>query len=153
MIDIVSSEVRSKMMSGIKGKNTKPELLIRTLLHGAGYRFRLHRKDLPGRPDLVLKRFNAVIFVNGCFWHGHEDCHLFRPPKSRQDFWNKKISENQLRDARAHVELMDLDWRVGIVWECAVKGKSRLELPSLRNKIDSFIHGHMMFLELRGKKI
>ncbi|WP_231725104.1 very short patch repair endonuclease [Thalassovita mediterranea] len=98
-------------MSGIKGKDTKPEILVRQLLHRAGYRFRLHRKDLPGRPDLVLSRYNTALFVNGCFWHGHEDCHLFRLPKSRQDFWEVKISGNKARDLRKQTELFECERR------------------------------------------
>ena len=150
MVDIVSSEVRSRMMSGIKGKDTKPEILIRQLLHRAGYRFRLHRKDLPGRPDLVLSRYNAALFVNGCFWHGHEDCHLFRLPKSRQDFWKKKISGNQVRDLRKQKELFERGWRVGVVWECTLKGKMALEHDSILKGLEEFIRGDASFYELRG---
>src|SRR5690606_36892348 len=123
MVDIVSAQDRSRMMSGIKSKDTKPEIQIRQLLHRAGYRYRLHRKDLPGRPDLVLSRYNTTLFVNGCFWHGHDDCDLFRLPKSREDFWKMKISGNKVRDLRKQTELLELGWRVGVVWECALKGK------------------------------
>lgn len=108
MVDIVSKEVRSRMMAGIKGKDTKPEILVRQLLHRNGFRFRLHQKHLPGRPDIVLKRFNAVIFVNGCFWHGHHRCHLFRLPKSRRDFWQDKIWANRERDDRKREALLEL---------------------------------------------
>lgn len=150
MVDIVSSEVRSRMMSGIKGKDTKPEILIRQLLYRAGYRFRLHRKDLPGRPDIVLTRYNAVLFVNGCFWHGHEDCNLFRLPKSRQDFWKEKISGNRARDLRKQIELIKLGWRVGVVWECALKGKKALDHESILRCLEEFIRGDSAFYELRG---
>lgn len=150
MVDIVSSEVRSRMMSGIKGKDTKPEILIRQLLHRAGYRFRLHRKDLPGRPDIVLSRYNAALFVNGCFWHGHEDCHLFGLPKSRQDFWKVKISGNQVRDLRKQKELFERGWRVGVVWECTLKGKMALDHDSILKGLEEFIRGDAPFYELRG---
>lgn len=152
MVDIVSSEARSRMMSGIKGKDTKPEILVRQLLHRAGYRFRLHRKDLPGRPDLVLSRYNTALFVNGCFWHGHEDCHLFRLPKSRQDFWEVKISGNKARDLRKQTELFELGWRVGVVWECTLKGKTALEHDSILRRLEEFICGDIPFYELRGKQ-
>lgn len=141
MVDIVPSEVRGRMMSGIKGKDTKPEILVRQLLHRAGYRFRLHQKDLPGRPDLVLSRYNTALFVNGCFWHGHEDCHLFRLPKSRQDVWKVKISGNKARDLRKQTELFELGWRVGVVWECTLKGKTALDDDSILRRLEEFICG------------
>jgi DNA mismatch endonuclease, patch repair protein len=97
MADIVPKAKRSEMMAGIRGKNTRPEMLVRRALHAHGYRFRLHRKDLPGKPDIVLPKYRAVIFVHGCFWHGH-DCHLFKWPKTREDFWIQKIKNNQERD-------------------------------------------------------
>jgi DNA mismatch endonuclease (patch repair protein) len=97
MTDIVDSKTRSRMMSGIKGKNTKPEILIRSLLHRNGFRFRIHEKNLPGKPDIVLKRYQAVIFVHGCFWHRHL-CHLFKWPKTRPDFWRDKINKNVIND-------------------------------------------------------
>ncbi|WP_417270192.1 very short patch repair endonuclease [Celeribacter sp.] len=150
MVDIVSSEVRSRMMLGIKGKDTKPEIRIRQLLHRAGYRYRLHRKDLPGRPDLVLTRYNAALFVNGCFWHGHEDCNLFRLPKSRQDFWKEKISGNKARDLRKQTELFELGWRVGVVWECTLKGKKALDHDSILKHLEEFIRGDIPIYELRG---
>jgi len=95
--DIVDSSTRSRMMSKIKGKDTKPERLVRSVLHAAGYRFRLHRKNLPGKPDIILPKHRAAVFVNGCFWHGHE-CPLFRWPKSRESFWREKIMANVSRD-------------------------------------------------------
>jgi len=150
MADIVSSHIRSRMMSAIKGKDTQPEVQIRRLLHRAGYRFRLHRKDLPGRPDLVLSRYNAALFVNGCFGHGHKDCHLFRLPKSRQEFWKAKISGNQARDLRKQTELLEIGWRVGVVWECTVKGKTALGHEKTLKRLEEFIHGDNPFYELRG---
>ena len=150
MADIVSPHARSRMMAGIKGKDTKPEILVRQLLHRAGYRFRLHRKDLPGKPDLVLSRYNTALFVNGCFWHGHEGCHLFRLPKSRQDFWREKISGNRARDLRKQTELIELGWRVGVIWECTLKGKRAMHHASLLKRLEEFIHGDAPFFEMRG---
>jgi DNA mismatch endonuclease (patch repair protein) len=125
MADVVSRDVRSRMMSGIRGKNTKPEMLIRRGLHARGFRYLLHDRRLPGKPDLVFPKHRAVIFVHGCFWHGH-DCHLFKWPKTRKGFWRKKIDRNKWLDEQAVSELHKSGWRVGIVWECTVKGRTRL---------------------------
>jgi len=128
MTDIVDSATRSRMMSGIRGRNTKPEILIRSQLHRQGFRFRLHLRDLPGKPDIVLPRYNAVIFVHGCFWHGH-DCPLFKLPKTREEFWRNKIERNQANDQKAKESLLAKGWRVGVVWECALRGaKQDIEL-------------------------
>src|SRR5690606_16975078 len=97
--DIVSPKTRSRMMSGIRGKNTRPELILRSALHRKGFRFRLHRKDLPGRPDMIFPQYRAVLFVHGCFWHGH-NCHLFKWPSTREEFWREKIAGNIKRDKR-----------------------------------------------------
>ena len=113
------------MMSGIRSKDTKPELQIRGGLHAAGFRFRLHVKDLPGKPDLVLRRFNTVIFVHGCPWHGH-DFHLFKWPKSREAFWQQKIGTNHQNDAKHIAALRDAEWRVLVIWECALKSRTKL---------------------------
>lgn len=120
MTDVVDVATRSKMMAGIKGKNTKPELLIRQALHARGLRFRLHVKDLPGKPDLVLPKFRAVIFIHGCFWHGHA-CRYFKVPQTRPEFWAEKIGKNQIRDSIQEDALKVMGWRVLIVWECAVR--------------------------------
>lgn len=122
MADVVDKATRSRMMAGIKGKDTKPEILIRSELHRRGFRFRKNVKDLPGKPDIVLPKYKAVIMVNGCFWHGHE-CHLFKWPSTRPDFWREKISGNKARDIRNIKELEFLGWRVGVVWECEMKGR------------------------------
>lgn len=124
MADIVDSATRSRMMSGIRGRDTKPEILVRSLLHRQGFRFRLQVRTLPGKPDLVLPRYHAVIFVNGCFWHGH-DCPLFRLPGTRTEFWRNKIEANRCRDRRVREELLAAGWRVGVVWECALRGAGK----------------------------
>ena len=108
-------------MSGIRGRNTKPEILVRSLLHHLGFRFRLHARELPGKPDIVLPRYRAVIFVNGCFWHGH-DCPFYRLPRTRSDFWQDKIDRNRASDHRAKDALLAAGWRVAMVWECALRG-------------------------------
>lgn len=123
--DVVDAATRSRMMAGIRGKDTKPELIIRRGLHALGFRFRLHDRKLAGRPDIVLPRHRAVIFVHGCFWHGH-DCHLFRWPKTRKDFWREKIGRNRERDAEAEGELGRAGWRVLKIWECSIKGMERV---------------------------
>ena len=124
MTDVVDKATRSRMMAGIRGKDTKPELVIRQGLHKRGFRFRLHDKRLPGRPDLVLPKFRAVIQVQGCFWHGHE-CELFRWPTTRQKFWRDKITGNRARDKRNLNALEAMGWRCLVIWECALKGKNR----------------------------
>lgn len=124
MTDVHDTQIRSRNMRAIRSKNTKPELTIRRLLHGAGFRFRLHRKDLPGSPDLVLPRHKVVIFVHGCFWHGHE-CHLFKVPKTRSAFWIDKIAANRVRDRESTEHLLAAGWRVLTIWECALKGSRR----------------------------
>ncbi|MDB2421872.1 very short patch repair endonuclease [Paracoccaceae bacterium] len=150
MADIVSPEKRSSMMSGIRGKDTKPEIIMRRLLHQLGYRFRLHRKDLPGRPDIVLPKWRTVIFVNGCYWHGHEDCHLFRPPKTRTEFWTNKIKGNQARDQRNHAALEDAGWKVLVIWECAVSKKLSLTAEQLETAIAAALASSESLITIRG---
>lgn len=125
MTDVMDRESRSRLMSRIRGSDTKPELALRRGLFAMGFRYRLHRKDLPGRPDLTFPRYGAVIFVHGCFWHGH-DCALFRMPATRPEFWAGKIEGNRERDIRNVSSLRELGWRVLTVWECAMRGKCRL---------------------------
>lgn len=120
MTDVVDAATRSRMMSGIKGKNTAPEVMIRKALHARGFRFRIHVSDLPGKPDLVLPKYKAVVFVHGCFWHGHQ-CRYFKIPQTRPDFWLEKIGKNQLRDDVQVSALRASGWRVLVVWECAVR--------------------------------
>ena len=123
MTDIVDSRRRSEMMAGIKGRDTKPELVVRRIAHRLGLRFRLHRRDLPGRPDLVFPRRRLAVFVHGCFWHRHDDCRYAYTPKSRVDFWIRKFAENVARDRRNEEALRELGWRVLVIWECITRNE------------------------------
>lgn len=154
MTDIVDPMTRSRMMSGIRGKNTKPELIVRSLLHKQGFRFRLHKKDLPGTPDLVLPKYRAVIFIHGCFWHGH-DCSFFKLPASRTDFWQKKIQGNRLRDIRCLQELQKMGWRSLVIWECAIRGKSSSSMNGLVECIDNWLNkgADSMSIDARGSHV
>jgi len=149
MADIVSPKVRSRMMSGIKGKNTKPEIMIRKALYSKGFRYRLHNSKLPGKPDLLFPKYGAVIQINGCFWHKHE-CHLFKWPKSRKEFWHPKLMRNQQKDEENNQALEELGWRILTVWECALKGKERLEFDELISKISRWLKSDSESLEIRG---
>ena len=120
-MDSLTPERRRWLMSRVMGKNTQPELVVRRLLHGLGYRFRLHPKDLPGRPDITFKARNKVIFVHGCFWHGHEGCRKAKLPNTRIKFWRDKIEMNRARDARKEAELKALGYDVLTLWECDLK--------------------------------
>lgn len=117
MADVVDAATRSRMMAGIRAKDTKPEMIVRRALHKAGFRYRLHVKDLPGKPDIVLAKYKTVIFVHGCFWHGHM-CSKFKWPKTREEWWRKKIEGNAARDAANIAALKQLNWRTIVVWEC-----------------------------------
>ena len=120
----MTSEARSRNMAAIKSKNTKPEIEVRKMLHALGYRFRLHRKDLPGKPDIVLPKYRTVIFVNGCFWHQHENCKYACLPKTKINFWKNKLEGNKLRDKLKQSQLKDLGWKIINVWECEIKNES-----------------------------
>lgn len=150
MADVHSKETRSKNMAAVSGKNTKPELLIRKALHRLGFRYRLHVKVLPGKPDLVLPKYKAIIFVNGCFWHQH-DCHLFKWPSTRKEFWHAKIEGNKSRDIEAIKQLRSAGWRVLTIWECSLKGKTRLPEEVLISRVSSWIVGDSDEQEVRGK--
>ena len=150
MADIVPAKVRSRMMAGIRGTNTRPELLLRKGLHARGFRFRLHDPALPGKPDIVLPRYRAVIFAHGCFWHGH-DCHLFKWPSTREEFWRNKIGRNRLADRSVSDALLEAGWRCAVVWECALKGKARLSLPFLIESLANWLKEGGDFLEITGK--
>ncbi|MBL6446736.1 DNA mismatch endonuclease Vsr [Fulvivirga sp. 29W222] len=126
MADVHEPEVRSYNMSQIKGKNTKPEILVRRFLHRNGYRYSLHSKKLPGKPDIALKRYKTIILVNGCFWHGHQNCRYFALPKTRTEWWKEKIEKTQKKDSKNKEDLINLGWNVIEVWECQLK-PARLE--------------------------
>lgn len=132
MVDVVDKATRSRMMSGIQGKNTKPELLVRKYLHGRGLRFRLHARELPGKPDLVFPKYKAVVFVHGCFWHSHPRCRFAVVPASNVEFWKQKLDGNRMRDQRDETRLKALGWRVLTVWECQLEER---HLARLAEKI------------------
>lgn len=149
MADIVTPEKRSLMMSGIRGKDTKPEILIRKALFARGWRYRLHDKRLPGKPDLAFPRLRAVVFVDGCFWHGHH-CHLFRLPTSRVDFWTEKIDRNRERDIAVRWKLDELDWRHMTVWECALKGRTKLPIVDVIDRVSDWLRSGTDAAEIEG---
>jgi len=132
MVDVVDKETRSRMMSGIRGKDTSPEFAVRRFLHAQGLRYRLHAKDLPGKPDLVFPKYGSVLFVNGCFWHRHRGCKFTTTPASNKDFWQKKFDDNVRRDRDAVKRLKIAGWRVLVIWECQINEKT---LESLLRKI------------------
>ncbi|MDO9063743.1 MAG: very short patch repair endonuclease [Sulfuricella sp.] len=148
MADVVDSATRSRMMSGIRGRNTKPEILIRSLLHRQGFRFRLHVHNLPGKPDIAFPRYHAVIFVHGCFWHGH-DCPLFKWPNTRPEFWREKIGRNQANDYRTRAALIAAGWRVGVVWECAIRGAEK-DVEGVTRRLGDWLRSDAPFVEERG---
>lgn len=138
MADVHSKETRSYNMSRIRGKNTKPEILVRKFLFSKGFRFRLHDKKLPGKPDIILPKYKIAIFVHGCFWHGHENCKYFVLPKTRTDWWSNKIQINKNNDDKNKIELSVLGWDVIQIWECELKSKVvNKNLEKLINYIES----------------
>jgi len=139
MADVHSKEIRSYNMSKIRSKDTKPELLVRKFLHSQGFRYRLHVKQLPGKPDIVLPKYKTVIFIHGCFWHGHSDCRYYIIPKTRSEWWLEKISKNKSRDVVSSKLLKDLGWNIFEIWECELKNGIRdTTLLELAKKIDLF---------------
>jgi DNA mismatch endonuclease (patch repair protein) len=136
-------------MAAIRSKNTKPEMLIRRGLHARGFRFRLHNKKLPGTPDIVLRRFHALIDIRGCFFHGH-DCNLFRPPIQRRDYWEAKIEENRQRDQNNLVAQKSAGWRVAVIWECSMRGPSRIGIDAVIDTIENWLFSSEASLELQG---
>lgn len=136
MADVHSKEIRSYNMSKIKGKDTKPEILVRKYLFSKGFRYRLHQKDLPGKPDLVFRRYKKIIFIHGCYWHGHSNCKYFILPKTKTQWWLNKINGNIKRDAENITKLKKLGWKIIVIWECELKpGKRDKTLVSLEKKI------------------
>jgi DNA mismatch endonuclease (patch repair protein) len=150
-MDIVNIQTRSRMMSNIKGKNTKPELTVRSLLHQKGFRFRLHDKKLPGKPDIVLKKYNAVIFIHGCYWHRHENCKLASTPKQNAEFWNKKFSDNVRRDSEVYYQLKKLGWRTAVIWECSIRDKKCL--PDYIETLAFWLKSDSEYIEIPGFEI
>lgn len=150
MADTVAPAVRSRMMSGIRATNTKPEIALRRALHARGFRFRTHSRLLPGVPDIILPRWRAVIFAHGCFWHGH-DCQLFRWPATRPDFWKEKIGKNRANDLRTELALKAAGWRQAVVWECALKGPGRLDFEELMARCVRWLKSEVPYLEIRGR--
>lgn len=138
-------------MSGIRGKNTKPELLIRKALHARGFRYRLHC-DLPGKPDICLPKHRAVIFVHGCFWHGHR-CHLFKWPKTRPEFWREKIERNREVDTSAEAKLAARGWRIGVIWECALKGPRRYPVAKVVDLCQAWLLSETDRLEVQACEV
>lgn len=148
-MDVHTPEQRSRNMSRVRGRDTKPELLLRRGLHAEGLRYRLHAKDLPGRPDLVFPARRAAVQVQGCFWHGHA-CPMFRLPATRTEFWAAKIAGNRARDVRTAGDLRDAGWRVLTVWECAVRGPARRPLAAVLARAKAFIAGDEAQAEICG---
>jgi len=146
-MDVLTPQQRSHCMSKISGRNTKPELLVRQALFALGLRYRLHRRDLPGTPDLVFPKYRAVILIHGCFWHGH-GCRLFVIPETNREFWIKKITGNQRRDTEKHNSLKRLGWRALTIWECALRGAGRQPLESIAREIHSWLTGSSLAGEI-----
>ena len=134
-MDSLTPEKRSWNMGRIRSKNTKPEIIVRSILHHLGYRFRIHRRDLPGTPDIVLPKYNSIIFVHGCFWHRHPGCSCAYMPKSRMEFWEQKFTDTIKRDERTMDALTKLGWKVLIIWECELK-----EPEAVVKKLESFLN-------------
>jgi DNA mismatch endonuclease (patch repair protein) len=149
MTDVHTREQRRRNMSAIRSKDTRPEMLIRRGLHGRGYRYSLHHKLLPGHPDIVLRKYKAVVFVHGCFWHGHE-CRLFRWPATRKDFWRSKILRNREVDSAATSDLLSAGWRIVTVWECALKGPNKRPVDAVLDSIESILESDTVHEEIAG---
>jgi DNA mismatch endonuclease (patch repair protein) len=149
MADIVDAAKRSQMMSGIRSRNTKPELLLRQGLTALGVRYRLHRTDLPGSPDFAFIGRKAAVFAHGCFWHGH-DCHLFRIPATRADFWTSKIERNRRRDEEVLHQLGAMGWRALVVWECSTRGRCSLGKDEVALRVAEWLQKGTATSEIRG---
>lgn len=149
MPDIVDQKTRSRMMSGIRARDTTPEITLRKALFARGFRYRVCVRGIAGRPDIVLRYLNAVIFVHGCFWHGH-DCPLFRLPSTRREFWAHKIESNRQRDRTVLAELLSQGWRTCTVWECAVRGRNRVTMNAVATRVADWLRGDARELSIRG---
>lgn len=146
MTDIVKKETRSRMMAGIRGKHTRPELELRRALHADGYRYRLHAKKISGQPDLVLRKYRAIIFVHGCFWHRHGGCRFTTTPSTRTEFWNRKFASNTGRDKTVREALLDAGWRIATIWECALRKPQQAKQTVAR--LEEWLHSNVESLEI-----
>ena len=151
MVDIVDAETRSRMMAGIKGKNTRPELALRRALHARGFRYRLHSKKAQGRPDLVLPKYRAVVFVHGCFWHRHLGCRYATNPKSRAEFWEVKFAANIARDSAVLAALLEAGWRVATIWECALRKPEQIAVAA--DQLSTWLLSETETLELGEREV
>ena len=152
MADVLTPEQRQLNMSRIQGKNTKPEMLIRRGLHARGLRYRLHDRSLPGRPDLIFRKYNTAVFIHGCFWHAH-GCAMSKLPATRQDFWEAKLAANAARDRKAVDTLQSNGWRVLIIWECALRGPKRWKEGALLDCVADFIKlSGLPFLDISAQQ-
>ena len=149
MPDIVDAATRSRMMAGIRGSNTRPEVAVRKALHAQGFRYRLHPRDVPGKPDMVFPRHRAAVFVHGCFWHGH-DCALFRLPGTRTEFWREKIARNRARDETVRRQLAEQGWRSLVIWECALRGRNAPGLAGVIPDVTEWLRTPAQSREIRG---
>ncbi|MAM74933.1 MAG: very short patch repair endonuclease [Tistrella sp.] len=149
MADVLTQAQRRLNMSRVRGKNARPELILRKGLHARGLRFRIHRKDIPGRPDLAFISARAVVFVHGCFWHGHR-CPLFKVPETRTEFWMNKILANMHRDEIVARQLQAEGWRSLVVWECALRGRGRLPLQTVLDLTETFVRGDQLTARIAG---
>ncbi|MDC8753831.1 DNA mismatch endonuclease Vsr [Erythrobacter sp. sf7] len=150
MTDVHDPATRSRNMAAVKARDTKPELMIRKALHAAGLRYRLNVRDLPGKPDVVLPRYRAVVLVRGCFWHRHE-CDLFRRPESRTEFWREKLNANAARDAKAAVALEMAGWRQAVIWECALKGRKKRDFQDTMQRLIAWIRSDEQAITIGGE--
>ena len=150
MTDVHDPATRSRNMAAVRARDTKPELMIRRALHGAGLRYRLNVRDLPGKPDIVLPRYRAVIFVHGCFWHRHE-CDLFRWPESRPEFWRDKLDGNAVRDRNASEALDKAGWRQAVIWECALKGRKKRDFQDTMQRLIAWIRSDEQAITIGGE--
>ncbi|WP_130911165.1 very short patch repair endonuclease [Pseudomonas sp. Sample_9] len=151
MVDIVDAATRSRMMSGVRGKNTKPEISVRKALHARGFRYRIHVNNLPGKPDLVLPKYSAVVFVHGCFWHGHS-CPYFKIPQTRTDFWCEKIRRNRARDKVQESSLLAGGWRILVIWECAVRSMNKEKSHVLIDQVAEWLINGNEYLQIDETK-
>lgn len=151
MSDIVDAQTRSRMMAGIRGKDTGPELALRKSLHARGFRYRLHARGLPGRPDIVMPKHRAVIFVHGCFWHRHAHCRFATTPLTRAGFWEAKFDANVARDERVRTKLLAAGWRVAVVWECALRGTDGI--ISVTDMIIDWLHSSAFQIEIGAEDV